>query len=182
MTGLLIVLGLFAIWGLLFYLQRRRKANQKPHMWREIRGGLGVVEVTRDVSEEEAIFIANRLQLVKAKVYAICLDVYPYNDNRYIGLVGHIGVANVAPSPEHPVVSFSASADDILLRLDPGMYYEFARECHNVFRYRMHGRAYITQCMDPADLAKANEVRARIEQDQEYFLELNTLVRKNEDE
>jgi hypothetical protein len=97
-----------------------------------------------------------RLAMIRDEVMAHCEDTY-YSQQDWI--VPKVALIFGEPSEKHPNVEWSRAGDRIVLRIQDGMYWHFAGEVHNVFRYGMHGVGSSDHTYGDADRKAAFAVR-----------------------
>ena len=133
----------------LFYRQRKKKESDTRSHHIVLLDGFPIVHIPISLSRERAEKIAANLQNVYTRLWAsiaksYCLTPAPMP-------IATIGSSLFEVDPEHPHVLWIAPRDKVFLRVQPTMYYWFARELHNIFRYRTFGMQWIYVARDEAD-------------------------------
>lgn len=132
----------------LFYRQRKKKYNDPRTMWMHGIDGFASVWIPNDVEKPAGEKIAARLENVRDVIWKQCLRNY---GEQARWTIAQINVADAEPHKDHKHVMLIPAAHKIYLRLQEGMYYWFARECHNVYRWQLHGFNFIYEPKDDAD-------------------------------
>lgn len=177
----------FTVITFVWYRFRKKKANKvRSHWWIPVDGFANVsVPVERylnadiyvkneeelvpiPVSKEEAEDIAYELFDVQLSVWVACIAAYKeyskgeeyFSPRKHTWIVSKVGLSKREMPKGHPYVAWGAPHGIIkLLLLDKEkMYYWFARECHNVFRYVLYGMAHIYKTIDDEDFAITQEI------------------------
>jgi len=146
-----ILSGVIAIaFFVLLFKQQRDKRNNTPHLWDQDIDGFGSLWLPTTVSEEDGEKIAAKLANVRDVIWKQCKRNYGV-DVRWT--VVQTSVAPAEPHKDHKHVMFIPGAHKIYLRLQERMYYWFARECHNAYRWQLHGFNHIYEPVDDDDKA-----------------------------
>jgi hypothetical protein len=93
---------------------------------------------------------------IRNDVFRYCEFAYA-NESRWI--VPKVTLIFGKPRKDHPNVMWSRSGDRIVLRIQPDMYWHFAGEVHNVFRFGIWGPGSDKLTYSNADKAAAVKVR-----------------------
>jgi len=159
--GLVAIAVIACVFAVVWYKFRQRKNAKAPaRFWREPIDGFADVFVTKyyvhddeegTVTKEEATNIANSLALARDDIWATCERIYEHVPE-HGWCVDKISVVREGMPENHKHVVWGAPHGRIKLLLQSNMYYWFVRECHNVFRYRMYGMAWIYKTKNPKDL------------------------------
>lgn len=178
-TGWVLTALIFVGFGYMWYRMRRAKATKVSKHWPPIGvDGFGYVNVPKktfegaEISIDEARLVANHLYEVQLAVWQLCIDEYgvthetneAFQQNARGWCVDEVGITN---DPEvmdehHPYIEWNAPHGGIELLLQQHMYYWFAHEVHNVFRYVLHGMKHIYQPVDDEDGETFNFVWSEI--------------------
>lgn len=178
--GLLICAVLIIGWLFLLYRQRKAKKDHvsKHHPSIPILG-FGGVNVPKEepdgtpISFLDAQVIATMLHDAQVLVWETCIKEYgvtrstneAFQQGAKGWCVDEVGITNdpMAMSPKHPMVEWAAPHGGIKLLHQKAMYYWYAHEVHNVFRYVLHGMDHIYDTVDAEDKRIADYVQAKIE-------------------
>lgn len=132
-----ISLGIIALAFILYFIKRQlSKPDDRSHHV-ILLNLFPVVHIPRELSREEAEKIANALRDVYVITWAKLSSVY--NVSTYPMPVSVIGSTMSEVSSEHPHILWLAPRDKVYLRIQDSMYYWFALELHNMFRYTLYG-------------------------------------------
>ena len=144
MNPWLIIVGIMLIFGVLFYLQRRKKAADKlkPHPWTVWRNLFCPVHVPADVSVEQGQRYAADLAAAYSRLWENLGNIYE-KKNPPPPCVTEIMLTHDEVAPGHPRVVWNAPHGPIILRIRPDMVFWYAHEMHNVFRYQLYGMGRI---------------------------------------
>jgi hypothetical protein len=151
-----IVAGL-AILGFIvaFVVQRRKKATDTRSHHTVLLDGFPIVHIPISLSREEAERISKKLRYTYVKTWAQMIKIYGED-------VGEMPIATIGSSlfeidPEHRHIKWPMPRDKVFLRVQPSMYYWFAGELHNMFRYLLHGTQWVYNTKDSTDKKFANK-------------------------
>jgi len=125
---------IFASWFI--YWRKFRKGKRVES---NLRGpipieGFADCHFPKDLEEWESTLL--RLVDIRNDVFRHCELKYG-NTARWI--VPKVALIYGEPSKKHPNVKWSRSGDRITLKIQPKMFWHFAGEVHNVFRFGLHG-------------------------------------------
>jgi len=152
----LIIAGILLLGAVLFYLQRRKKANQLPSHHIIQQDGFPDVHIPVALTRLDAENFALSLLTAFTGSWAAFKEIYGVDIGSLpIAIVGCV-MDEIEAS--HPGVKWNAPTDKILLRVQPLAPYWFVRECHNVFRYMLYGMDGIYVTLNIDDLNKAQQV------------------------
>ena len=152
------LLGAFAY---LVYRQRKKKASDTRSHHTVLLDGFPIVHIPISLSREKAEEIATKLQYSYIKTWATIAKAYKLTPDPMP--IATIGTSLFEVDPEHPHVKWILPGDKVFLRVQPQMYYWFARELHNIFRYQLHGQKWIYETKDEKDQASKVSVEKWIE-------------------
>jgi hypothetical protein len=162
----------FTIIAFVWYRFRKKKAIKTPSKyWRVPVDGFADVFVTKsyfvgelkiEYTKKMAEDLADSLYEEMQGVWIACAAVYETTP-KHGWCVGKIVVMKEGMPIAHPHVVWGAPHGNIRLLLQDQMLYWFARECHNVFRYRAYGMDWIYNDRDAEDKKKHAEVEAWID-------------------
>jgi len=181
---------IFVVVAYVWYRFRKRKNSHVSKIWPSITilgfGGVSIpkfypmlpgqpTEEPEPLSYEVAQLEARILYDVKNAVWEKCIEQYgvTYNTNEAFQqnaqgwCVDDIGVtSNPDAMPEgHPFVAWGMPHGGIKLLFQFDMYFWFAHEVHNVFRYVLHGPLHIYDTVDAGDLMDARVVQEWINEE-----------------
>ena len=146
-----ILSGVFAAAFLfLLFKQIRDKKNRTPSMWWQAIDGFCSLWLPASISKEDGEKIGLKLENVRNVVWKQCRRNYKA-ESRWT--IAQVNVANAEPHKDHTEVMLIPAAHKIYLRLQERMYYWFARECHNAYRWQLHGFNHIYEPVDDDDKA-----------------------------
>jgi len=106
------------------------------------------VEYTKDMADE----LGDAMYRTMQDLWEKCEDVYE-NSPEHGWCVDKIVVMKDGMPEDHKHVVWTAPHGNIRLLLQDTLHYWFARECHNVFRYRIYGMGWIYNTRGPEDIA-----------------------------
>ena len=101
-----------------------------------------------------------KLVAIRDDVFRYCEFAYA-NESRWIA--GKLALIYGEPSKDHPNVKWSRAGDRITLRLQPDMYWHFAGEVLNVFRFGIWGPGSDKMTYSDADYKATVKIQDWIE-------------------
>ena len=154
-----------AVFAVVFVKQRAKKANKTSNHYIVLVDGFPITHVPTDgvSSRKEARASVVKLKEVYKTAWHIMSEDYGVVDPREAPIES-IGMSTAPVHPEHNEVVWFAPTSKMRLRFQPSMYYHFAGELHNMFRFNMHGVKWIHIPKDEDDAARAAEVQRWIEE------------------
>ena len=182
-VGWIAVAIIFIVFGYLFWRQRKNKAEHVSTHWPPIPvEGFGHVSVPkhyapegddldlRPLTIETAELIAHKLKDVQKKVWMMCIGNYTIpvsvmdrmGEHNALGwCVDKTGITMFpsAMPEDHPFVVWHGPHGPIHLLFQDEMYYWYAHEVHNVFRYVIRGWTQIYDTIDAQDLEDARQIQ-----------------------
>ena len=162
MIGFVIAGVAILVFGWLLYRMEQKKRNDKPshHIISDI-PGFPVIHVPAALSRAEAETLSNTLAVVYERLW-VALDVI-YGVYAKPMPIAVIGCTLDDVDPDHKHVRWMAPTDRIYLKIEDDTPFWFAMECHNVFRYVIHGMKGIYRIMDDDDAIHARKAGRWIE-------------------
>ena len=144
MSPWLIIVGIMLVFGVLFYLQRRKKAADKlkPHPWTVYLDRFTPAHIPYDVDRATGRQYAADLKDAYLELWENLGNIYE-KKNPPPSCVTEIMLTHSEVLPDHPHVVWYAPHGPIGLRIQPGMGRWYAGEMHNVFRYQLYGMGRI---------------------------------------
>ena len=142
--------------------QRMKKANKAPSHYVVLVDGFPTTHVPREAvpTMQEARAVVVMLKEAYRASWAVLEGIYdkPMRE----APIDTIGMSLGPVHKDHPEVVWFAPTSKMRLRFQPSMYYHFAGELHNMFRFNLHGIEYIYKMKNTADRMRAMEARAWI--------------------
>lgn len=137
---------------LLYRMHRRKAAEQRSHhVITPVQ--FPPVHVPLAVGLEDARNIAETLSATYREAWAAFDAIYQASGQQFP--VSTVGCTMGECHSEHPHVYWSRGSSKIVLRIQSTMYYWFARELHNVYRYTLRGVDGIYNTFSSDDRANA---------------------------
>lgn len=157
----------FTIMAVVWYRFRKKKAIKTPkRYWRiPVQGFADVfvtksyfvgelkIEYTKEMADDLGVILFQTMQ----EVWAQCEEVYEIVPE-HGWCVDKLVVMKDGMPEAHPHVVWGAPHGSIRLLLQDQILYWFARECHNVFRYRIYGMDWIYRRKGGMDIRHSLEV------------------------
>lgn len=162
--GLIVTAVLLAAFVVVFVLQRRRKARDtSAHYAIATVDGFPITHVPKEAvaSVEEAREVVVKLKEVYVTSWAAFSGIY--GKVTRAAPIDTIGMSLGPVHPKHENVVWFAPSSKMRLRFQDSMYYHFAGELHNMFRFNLYGIKYIDKMKGKADRKRAIRVQVWIE-------------------
>ena len=147
----------------LFYRQRKKKDTDPRTMWMHGIDGFASVWIPNEVEKPAGIKMANQLSNIKRVVWKQCARAYK-DPGSQPWTVAQINMAHAYPSKDHPEIVWFPAAHKIRIRIQKSMSYWFAHECHNVYRWQLHGPKWVYSLRNAEDRAAALFIQNWIDQ------------------
>ena len=156
MNPWLIIAGILLIGAVLFYLQRRKKANQLPSHHIIQQDGFPDVHVPVALSRTEADEIARELRRVYKEAWLVITAIYVYRGGEQMP-ISVIGLSMDEIEPDHKHIRWIG--DRIHMRYQEDMYFHFAGELHNMVRFYVWGKEGIGETQGATDAERAGRAQ-----------------------
>jgi len=147
----------------LFYQQRKKKDSDPRTMWMHGIDGFASVWIPLEVEKAAGIKMANHLSNIKKVMWKQCARRYNDPDSQE-WTVCQINLAYAYPHKEHKEIMWIPAAGKIRARIQKSMGYWFAHECHNVYRWQLHGPKFVYSLRNAEDRAAALFIQNWIDQ------------------
>lgn len=134
-ASIIVILAVIAIFCILLYFQIKRKKNDTVDLDRVPLARFADVFTPGELPDEESDRIGRNLRVAQRTVYKQCYKIYGITED-IPWIVDKISVVDRdVVEPKHKFVVWHKGAGRIILKLQPSMYFWFAREVHNVFHH-----------------------------------------------
>jgi hypothetical protein len=161
MIGFVIAGVAILTFGWLLYRMEQKKRNDTPSHHVIILEEFPVLNVPVAIPLKKAQTIAENLRHTYTGLWAAFNAIYgSTKDSMPISV---IGCTMDDVDPDHKHIRWMAPTDRFQMKIEPDMYYWFARECHNVYRYLVNGINGIYYIKNDDDASHARDAGRWIE-------------------
>lgn len=136
--------------------------DHEGNHWTILLDGFPIVHIPSAHPRDKAWNIASLLKLTYTLVWDRLLSAYSGGPES--AAIAVIGCSDGVVDESHPNILWPAPRDKIFMKVQPTMYYWFARELHNVFRYQIYGIRNIYKPVNDQDAKTIADVEAWIDE------------------
>jgi hypothetical protein len=154
LISILLIVVILGIFGYMIYEQQRRKAEDTRSHHKISLSRFPTVDVPVALSRVKAKSIARKLKRTYLHTWDALAEIYNVGPIVRAAPIAKIGMSmDPVDPPKHPHIRWTGDA--VHIKVQPEMYYHFAGELHNMFRYYLYGRdeqGYIKKPKTPEEL------------------------------